>query len=131
MNIAIMTADPGMSGMIPAAFAGASYLLIADNDTARITETVARGDMDDCALAELIVSHGCEAVICGAIEEAPFVIIADEGCVTRYNGIGLRAATALRKMNAYELTLIRDFIGGTGCGSSEKNECDQRHGEDE
>ena len=51
--------------------------------------------------------------------ESPFIILADQGCVTRYLAAGLRAQEAIAKMEAYELDMIPDFIGGTGCHSGE------------
>ena len=61
----------------------------------------------------------CEAVFCGPIEEAPFTIIADEGCVTRYLAALLSVEEAVREMQSYRLEMITDFIGGTGCHSGE------------
>ena len=55
---------------------------------------VARDCLDDEALALRIVEEDCEAVLCGSIEESPFIILADQGCVTRYLAAGLRAPTA-------------------------------------
>ena len=80
---------------------------------------VARDCLDDEALALRIVEEDCEAVLCGSIEESPFIILADQGCVTRYLAAGLRAQEAIAKMEAYELDMIPDFIGGTGCHSGE------------
>ena len=59
----------------------------------------------------------------GQLEHAPFVIVADEGRCTRYDGSGLPALLAVDKMNDYALPLITDFIGGknhvgTGVGLS-------------
>ena len=48
----------------------------------------------------------------GQLEQAPFVIVADEGCCTRYDGSRLPALLAVDKMNDYALPLITDFIGG-------------------
>ena len=129
MYIAAMTDAPGLDGIVSKTFADARYLLILDAEKAAVVTTYPRGEMDDCALANKIVQHDCEAVLCGPIEEPPFVIIADEGCVTRYQASGLRAGTALEEMLAYHLGMIPDFIGGTGCHSGE-GECDGRHADE-
>lgn len=127
MYIAAMTDGPGLAAPVSRTFAGAAYLLILDADKGQVVTTYPRGAMDDEALARKIVLHDCEAVLCGPIEQVPFVIIADEGCVTRYEAGGLRAGEALARMAAYKLPMITDFIGGTGCGSGKEENCDHRH----
>ncbi len=131
MYIAAMTEGPGADGIVAPVFADAGYLLILDGETGEVTASYARGGMDDCDLAGKIVEHDCEAVLCGPIEEDPFIIIADEGCVTRYQAGGLTAREALRRMNAYQLEMIPDFIGGTGCGSGQESNCCHSHGDED
>lgn len=63
----------------------------------------------------------CEAVICGEIERSPFLILAEEGNVTRYNGNGLSAGQALEKMLRYDLPLIKEHLGGGGCPGEKLN----------
>ena len=131
MYIAAMTEGPGADGIVAPVFADAGYLLILEGETGEVTASYTRGEMDDCDLARKIVEHDCEAVLCGPIEEAPFIVIADEGCVTRYQASGLTAREALRRMNAYQLEMIPDFIGGTGCGSGREENCCHGHGEED
>ncbi len=126
MYFAAMTDEPGLSGTISETFAAARYLLILDTDKGTVVTTYPRGGADDCALARRIVQHDCEAVLCGPIEEAPFTIIADEGCVTRYLAAGQRTGAALADALGYRLNMIPDFIGGTGCHSGEGN-CEEHH----
>ena len=128
MLIAAMTDAPGLSGMISKTFAEARYLLILDAGKGNTTTIYPRGEMDDCALARKIVQHDCEAVLCGPIEAAPFAVVADEGCVTRYMAAGRRAGQALADMLAYRLDMIVDCIGGTGCHSGE-GDCRGAHGD--
>ncbi len=128
MYIGIMTCGSDMDGKIPAMFADANYLLIADADTGIVHVRYARNGMTDRDFARKLIEHNCEAVLCGQIEKEPFLIIADEGCITRYNGTGLSADDALKAMNADLLPLIVDFIGGIGCGSAQ-TECSNEHGE--
>lgn len=101
-----------------------------DKNNAVVT-TYPRGTMTDCDLAKKMVMHECEAVLCGPIEEDPFVIIADEGCITRYKADGMRANQALVAMLHYRLGMIPDFIGGTGCHSGDEANCaDHDHGDE-
>lgn len=129
MKIAAMTEAPGLEGVIAQDFSSAKYLLILETDPCGIDIVYPREGLSDCGLAEKIVAHDCEAVLCGPVEEAPFVILADEGCVTRYLACGLTAGAALREMEAYRLAMIPDFIGGTGCGSGQEGNC-AKHQED-
>ena len=128
MYIGIMTDRMGKEGKIPALFADASCLLITDADTGIVHAKYTGNDMTGSDFARKLIEHDCEAVICGPIEREPFLIIADEGCITRYNGVGLSADDALKAMNADRLPLIVDFIGGSGCGSAH-TECSHEHGE--
>lgn len=128
MFIAAMTDSPGLEGMISQTFAQAKYLLIIEAEGASVCATYARSSVGgDRDLARRIVEHDCEAVLCGPLEEEPFEIIADEGCVTRYLACGLSAAEALKEMEAYRLDMIPDFIGGTGCHSGEEARCCGEH----
>lgn len=129
MYIGIMTDGPDMNGIIPAFFADADYLLIVDADTGAVHAKYARTGMTDSDFSRKLIVHDCEAVLCGPIETEPFLIIADEGCITRYNGVGLSADDALKAMMVDRLPLIVDFIGGSGCNSGH-GECRHEHGED-
>lgn len=127
MKIAAMTESPSLEGKIAKDFSSAGYLLILETDPVGVDAVYPRGELSDCDLAGKVVEHDCEAVLCGPIEEAPFVILADEGCVTRYQASGLTAGAALREMEAYRLPMIPDFIGGTGCGSGGEGACAGHH----
>lgn len=128
MFIAAMTDSPGLEGMISQTFAQARYLLIIEAEHRSLCAVYARSRAEgDRNLAERIVEHDCEAVLCGPLEEEPFVILADEGCVTRYLACGLTAAEALKEMEAYRLDMIPDFIGGTGCHSGGEARCCGEH----
>lgn len=128
MKIAAMTEAPGLEGAVAQTFSSAGYLLILETEPRGIDAVYPREGLTDCALAGKIVAHDCEAVLCGPIEEAPFVILADEGCVTRYQAGGLTVGAALEEMEAYRLAMIPDFIGGTGCGSGQGGCCEQHAG---
>lgn len=120
MKIAVMLAQ---KPVVARDFSSAARLEIYDvseeGGAHTLLCTVPRTGLSDEALALRIVEEDCEAVLCGPIEEAPFVILADQGCVTRYAASGLAPEEALRKMERYELDMITDYIGGTGCHSGE------------
>ena len=128
MNIGIMTDRPDMEGKIPALFADANNLLIVDADTGTVHAKYNRSGMSERDFARKLIEHDCEAVLCGPIEREPFLIIADEGCITRYNCVGLSAGDALKAMLSDKLPFIVDFIGGVGCHSAH-TACDCEHGE--
>lgn len=104
-------------------FAAGVCLMIADADTGECLCALPVQEMTPVEVAGKIVEADCEAVITGPISRGPFEIIADEGCATRYNGVGLPMAEALEKMNAYALPLIPDYIGGTGCHPGNEANC--------
>jgi len=129
MYIGIMTDRPDMDGKIPALFADANYLLIVDADTGAVHAKYNRSGITDSDFARKLIEHDCEAVLCGPIERESFLIIADEGCITRYNCVGLSVSDALKAMRADQLPFIVDFIGGIGCGSAHTN-CECGHEEE-
>ena len=112
-------------GVVADLFANTGYIVLTDADTYTVIEEFERGEMTQVEMARWVLKTDCEAIITGPLEEAPFEIIAEEGMITRYNGVGLEAMDSVRKMNAYALTLIPDFIGGTGCHSGEG--CHEHH----
>ena len=133
MKLAAMTTGDSLISIVADTFADAGYLLLLELDETtgehRLLETVPRRGASDTDLARRIVEADCEAVFCGPIEEAPFTIIADEGCVTRYLAALLSVEEAVREMQAYRLEMITDYIGGTGCHSGEG--CEHHdHGEE-
>ena len=78
---------------------------------------LARGRASDEEFARMLAARDPEALITGEINREPFEVIAEEYCITRYYGGGLKAAEAVRLMNEYRLRIIPDHIGGTGCHS--------------
>lgn len=116
MNIAITSDQNHLGGSVPELFEGSPWLLIADADSGALLKAL-EWEGEDAAMrfARAVLDWDCECILCGEIERAPFVVIADEGCVTRYKASGLAARKALRKMLRNELDFITDYIGGTGC----------------
>ena len=127
LKVAMMTDGPSLDSIISSCFHEGRYLLIVDAESAALLDAVSRAGQSDIQLARRIVQEDCEALISGPIEEAPFVIIADEGCCTRYDGSLLPALLAQDKMNDYALPLLTDYIGGTGCHPGEESGCRHHH----
>lgn len=114
----IIAACIGEDGKIPALFADTQQVWIIETDTLEVTSILR--DKDAMTNARYIVQQDCEAVLCGAIEEAPFVVLADEGHVTRYAAAGLTPEEATKRLLRFALDYIKDYIGGTGCESEGK-----------
>lgn len=128
MKVAVTSTAPGPDGSVPEYFAGSPYLLIIDSRYNKILHNIPNNG-DDTELAREVLRHDCECVLCGPIEEAPFLIIADEGQVTRYNAAGKSVEEALDDFEQNLLELIRDHIGGQGCESTRSHaEQDKCHG---
>ncbi len=107
------------NGVIADSFAEAEHAVFIDSETGNFLKEFGRGNhsgrMTDAEFARRIAEEDVEAVITGEIEKEPFEVLAEEFWITRYNGVGLKVAEAIRLMNAYRLEMIPDFIGGTGC----------------
>lgn len=135
MKIAVLSDTPGLNGKVPALFSQSPCLLIVNAETGELLHATTReegADGQDIAFAREILRWDCEGVLCGPIEREPFIIIADEGCVTRYDASGMAVMEALERMNMRSLELIRDHIGGEGCqgehnSGSSACECGHHH----
>lgn len=114
MKMALMVDGPDLSALVSDFFADSQWLLIVDEEDGRLIEAVARGEGGDVRLAGLVVASGSEGVLCGPIEKEPFLIIADEGGVSRYLAAGLSGEEALKRFRRRDLDFIRDYIGGPG-----------------
>lgn len=115
-------------GIIPGRFSQTGYIVVIDAETGTVLKEFPRGGRSDIELARWVLEEDCEAIITGPMEQEPFEIVAEEGMITRYNGVGRRAQEAVRQMNLYQLDIIPDFEGGTGCHSGE--ECHKHPEED-
>ncbi len=122
MKIALAQEGENSASLVAATFAAADFLLIYDVENGRVIEALdGRGLPDkEMAFARKTVDADCEALLTGPIAEAPFLVIADEGCVTRYDGRGKTGDDAIAAMKADKLPLIRDHIGGKGCSGEHK-----------
>jgi predicted Fe-Mo cluster-binding NifX family protein len=140
MIIALASDSPSLEGTVPALFSETPYLVFVNAETGEPLGVTARSDLpgnreaQDIALAREILRRDCEGVLCGPIERPPFLIIADEGQVTRYLAAGMGLVEALAALETRSHTLIRDHIDGRGCQGEHKAgqgesacECGHRH----
>lgn len=130
IKIAIAMDAKGPLGIVPENFAQVEQLLLVESALGTVREIFERKGSTDADLARKILDWNCECVLCGPIEKEAFLIIADEGGVTRYNATGLSFDKALSAFKADALELVRDYIGGQGCDSREdstQRECHEHH----
>jgi predicted Fe-Mo cluster-binding NifX family protein len=117
MMVAIALNEAQSQAVIPAKFEDARGLMIVETDGFEIKEYVTSAWMDK------MVEWDCELVLCGEMYDAKlFESIARKG-ISRYLAAGMTAKRAVGEMLDDRLELIRDYCGGPGCGSHEK-ECD-------
>ena len=115
MKISVAVIGDQARSPIPERLDQATHLFIIDADqlaVLRIFTTEETTDRD-IAFARQTLSEDCEAIICGEMEERAFELLA-AACVSRYNGTGYHASQATRLINARQLPLIREYIGGPG-----------------
>ncbi|MDO4732090.1 MAG: NifB/NifX family molybdenum-iron cluster-binding protein [Bacillota bacterium] len=116
MNIAIATQGREAQSLIPKKLAEADFLFIVDVEAFEVKQILnAVKENTDVYFARETVAQNCEAILCGDIEKDAFEILA-KASVSRYNASGHSATQAVKLMNAYQLTLIREYSGGPGCG---------------
>ncbi len=114
MKIAVASNQPDRSGRVPETFSQTPWLLIFNADTDELLHAAAREESGDLGLAREVLKWDCEGVLCGPIDREPFLVIAEEGCVTRFKAVGLTVDEALDGLRARSLEYIRDYIGGEG-----------------
>ena len=112
MHIAVAVNENNLKAIIPETLEEAKGLLIIETDTMEVVDWITDKDW----VAEM-VNYDCEALICGDMYDPPLFEAIAAACISRYNGSNYSARKATRKMMDYELELIRDYVGGTGCGS--------------
>lgn len=113
------------NGRIANLFSEAVHAVFIDAETGDFLKEIMRNGSSDAEFARMLAGEDPEALITGEMNKEPFEIIAEEYCITRYYGAGLKAGEAVRMMNAYRLRIIPDYIGGTGCHSD--GECHEHH----
>ena len=112
MHVAAAVNENSLKAVIPETFEEARGLLIIETDTMESVDYITDKDW-----VEEMVRYDCEALICGDMYDASLFEAVTAACITRYNGMNYSARKAVKKMMDYELELIRDYVGGTGCGN--------------
>lgn len=109
MMIAAAADRNDMTAVIPDTFEKAAGVMLfdleADDPPRYVTENLARHILD----------AQCEALLCGFIYDPQFFETIAQAGVTRYLAAEMTVEEAVRAMNAYQLTLIPDYVGGPGC----------------
>lgn len=111
MMIAAAVNENSFDAVIPETLDRAVGILLFDAEQ-QLPEksTLVTGD-----IVKAMVEAQCEAVLCGVIYDAAlFDRIADSG-ITRYFAAGMTVREAVPAMENYELDMVRDYFGGTGC----------------
>lgn len=109
MMIAAATDKNDMAALIPDTMEKAKGVMLFDLEAGTPAQYVTED------LAQHIIGAQCEALLCGRIYDARFFeAIAQEG-VTRYLAAGMTVEEAVKAMNAYQLDMISDYVGGPGC----------------
>ncbi|NBI09747.1 hypothetical protein D1641_06920 [Colidextribacter sp. OB.20] len=109
MMIAAATEENGMSAVIPDTMERAKGVMLFDLETDDPPRFVTEN------LAKHIVEAQCEALLCGFIYDTQFFETVAGAGVTRYLAAGLTVEEAVTAMNAYQLNMIPDYVGGPGC----------------
>ena len=123
MHIAAAVNENNLKAIIPETLEEAKGLLIIETDTMEVVDWITDKDW----VTEM-VNYDCEALICGDMYDPPLFEAIAAACIARYNGSNYSARKATRKMMDYELELIRDYVGGTGCGShGHASDCVSHH----
>ncbi len=129
MNIGVFVDGETLQSPVSEQLERCKNLLIVNVDTMDVIvvpNKLTKPDAAGIELAKVVLKYDCEAIITGKIRTKTFDIIADNA-VTRYNGVGNDAATALEKMEGHALELIRDPNGGGCSGSHHDHEHEHCH----
>ena len=131
LKVAVAASGASVDCSVPVLFADTACLLIIDADTDTLLHTVDGVNLEPARrslfFAQKVVEFDCEALLCGELEQAPFAVIAEEHCITRYMAAGLSVLDGIHLMNNYSLKMIPDYIGGTGCPTIDPSNCAHEH----
>lgn len=109
MMIAAATDKNDMAALIPDTMEKAKGVMLFDLEAGTPPQYVT----DD--LAQHIIDAGCEALLCGRIYDTQFFEAIAQAGITRYLAAGMAVEEAVKAMNAYQLDMISDYVGGPGC----------------
>ena len=122
MFIAVTTDGRDLQSAVSENYESCRFLLIVETDDRSFDAFENSGDIK--ALTDIVIERDCEAVITGNFTLETFNAIAD-ACITRYDGNGLTAASALDSMDKNTLGYIRNADGSDSCQShGESCDCD-------
>ena len=124
MLIAVASNGREANAVIPETFEESTDLLIVETDTPAVVAFYKSRDKENLFFAKQTALHDCEAIVCGKMQKPGFEAIAEKS-ITRYYGAGLVPIEAAQAAEANMLPFITDFEGGKGCGSHEKNQCEE------
>lgn len=128
MLIGVMTNGTSLESTVARTYAEADTLLIVDFEEMKILHAFPVTDETGEEPARKMIELDCEAVLCGPVHKKPFLILADEGAISRYLASGYTAREALRKMDAYELIMLTESIEGDGCSGAHSDGTCHEHG---
>ena len=109
MMIAAAADKNDMTALIPDTMEKAKGVMLFDLETGEPPRFVTEN------LARHIIDAQCEALLCGFIYDAAFFEAVAGAGVTRYLAADMTVEEAVEAMNAYQLTMIPDYVGGPGC----------------
>ena len=112
MKIAITASGQRLEDKVVKTFEESPFLIIYETETGdfKVIDHDHKKDPQGLEMANAVVSHQCEALLTGEIDEKAFYIIADEG-ITRFKADGMTVSEALPLMEARKLAYIRDYKG--------------------
>lgn len=109
MMIAAATDRSDMTALIPDTFEKAKGVMLFDLESCNPPQYVTQD------LARHIIDAQCEALLCGFIYDPQFFEAIAQAGITRYLAAGMTVEEAVKAMDAYQLTMIPDYVGGPGC----------------
>ncbi|MHB8072437.1 hypothetical protein E4K67_07715 [Desulfosporosinus fructosivorans] len=115
MKIAIATNGDSLKSLVAEEYENSSFLLVVETDdlSFEVYKNAGCREGSELKITRKIIERGCEALICGSIEQADFEPIT-QAQVTRYYGAHYSVKDALNLMENYQLDIIREYKGGEG-----------------
>ncbi len=107
MKIAIAADGKNLNCAVTEEFATCKYLLIVHMENLNVAVIENSGDETGVILANELINHGCEGVICGKLKPEAFDLLV-KACVTRYLGTGHYGQKALALMEKNALKYIKN-----------------------
>lgn len=113
MKIALATNGNSLNSFVAEEYEDCSFLLVVETDdlSFEVYKNEGHRKGSELVITRKIIERGCEALICGSIEQSDFESIA-QAQVTRYYGAHHSVKDALNLMENYQLNIIREYKGG-------------------